>query len=129
MDLTQRCHGGVTGAAETGAVCNHLCETMKALVALSALALAAGCASTSVPAGMQSGKFVTFACEGGKTFSARAADDGATVRVRGHHGSAELERKAEGVYEGEGYKLSTQGADAVSLMHGGKPEAKGCKAA
>lgn len=102
---------------------------MKAFVALSALALLAGCASTSVPAGMQSGKFVTFACEGGKTFSARAADDGATVRVRAHHGSAELERKADGVYEGEGYKLSTQEPGGVSLMHDGKPQGKGCKAA
>lgn len=82
-----------------------------------------------MPAGMQSGKFVTFACEGGKTFSARAADDGSTVRVRAHHGSAELERKAGGVYEGEGYKLSTQEAGGISLMHDGKPQGKGCKAA
>lgn len=102
---------------------------MKALALSLAAAVLAGCASTSVPAGMQSGKFVTFACEGGKTFSARAAEDGATVRVRAHHGSAELERKADGLYEGEGYRLSTQEPGGISLMHGGKPEGKGCKAA
>jgi hypothetical protein len=104
---------------------------MKQTIAASfvlATAVLAGCASTGAPAGMQPGKFVTFACADGKTFSARAADGGASVRVRGHHGSAELDRKADGVYEGDGYQLVTQGADAVSLVHGGKVQGKACKA-
>ena len=102
---------------------------MKVSAASMLLAVLAGCASTpAVPNGMQPGKFVTFACEGGKTFSARVAEGGDTVRVRAHHGSAELERKADGVYEGDGYKLMTQGAEAVSLMHDGKPQGKACKA-
>lgn len=102
---------------------------MKTLVAASALALLAGCASApAVPTGMQPGKFVTFACEGGKSFSARVAEGGDTVRVRAHHGSAELERKGDGLYEGDGYKLVTQGADAVSLVHDGKLQGKACKA-
>ena len=103
---------------------------MKLLFTSVALAALAGCAAPSaVPSGMAVGKFVSFACAGGKTFSARAAEGGSTVRVRGHHGAAELDRKADGVYEGDGYKLITAGPDAVSLVHGGKPEASKCKAA
>ncbi|MDO9401514.1 MAG: hypothetical protein Q7T46_08735 [Polaromonas sp.] len=95
-----------------------------------AIGLLAGCASSpAVPPGMMAGKFVSFSCEGGKTFSARAAEDGKTVRVRGHHGSAELDMKSDGVYEGDGYTLMTKGADGVSLMHSGKPEGKSCKPA
>lgn len=97
-------------------------------LASSALVLA-GCASTQVPAGMQPGKFVTFACADSKSFSVRAADGGDSVRVRAHHGSAELDRKADGVYEGDGYKLVTQGAEGVSLSHDGKSQGKSCKAA
>jgi hypothetical protein len=117
--------------ADTAAVRNPGEETMKKIVPAFALALLAGCATTaSVPAGMQPGKFVQFSCAGGKMFSARAAEGGATVRVRAHHGAAELDRKGDGVYEGEGYRLVvTAGSGAVSLMHGGKPEASQCKAA
>ena len=97
---------------------------------LIALSLLAGCASgPSLPPGMAAGKFVSFACEGGKMFSARAAEDSKTVRVRGHHGSAELDMKSDGVYEGDGYTLTTKGADGVTLMHSGKPEGKACKPA
>src|SRR5687768_10681715 len=103
---------------------------MKLLLASFALAGLAGCATTAgVPAGMAAGKFVSFACADGKTFSARAADGGASVRVRAHQGSAELDRKADGVYEGDGYKLVTQGSDGVSLLHDGKTQGKNCKAA
>jgi hypothetical protein len=102
---------------------------MKLLLASLALAGLAGCAAQSTPAGMASGKFVSFACADGKTFSARAAERGASVRVRAHHGSAELDRKADGVYEGDGYKLVTQGPDGVTLMHQGKQQGRNCKAA
>jgi hypothetical protein len=88
----------------------------------------AGCATTQVPVGMQPGKFVSFACADGKSFSVRAADGGQSVRVRAHHGSAELDRKGDGVYEGDGYKLVTHGAEAVSLSHDGKSQGKACKA-
>lgn len=97
---------------------------------LIAVTLLAGCASNpAVPAGMTAGKFVSFSCEGGKTFSARAAQDSKTVRVRGHHGSSELDMKSDGVYEGDGYTLMTKGAGAVSLMHSGKTEGRNCKPA
>jgi hypothetical protein len=99
-------------------------------LSLLALSLLAACASNpAVPQGMAPGKFVSFSCEGGKVFSARAAEDSKSVRVRGLHGSAELDMKSDGVYEGDGYTLMTQGADAVTLMHSGKTEGKGCKPA
>jgi len=102
---------------------------MKLVLASLAVAVLAGCATQSAPAGMAPGKFVSFACADGKTFSARATQDGASVRVRAHHGSAELDRKGDGVYEGDGYKLVTQGSDGVSLVHDGKTQGKNCKAA
>ncbi len=102
---------------------------MRLILASFALAALAGCATQNTPAGMASGKFVSFDCADGKVFSARAAQDGASVRVRAHHGSAELDRKGDGVFEGEGYKLITQGSDAVSLLHDGKSQGKNCKAA
>ena len=103
---------------------------MNLLIAALALVGLAGCASQApAPAGMATGKFVQYACADGKTFSARAAEDGTTVRVRALHGSAELDRKAGGIYEGEGYTLVTQGADAVSLLHDGKAHGKQCKPA
>jgi hypothetical protein len=88
-----------------------------------------GCASTgaAMPSGLAAGKFVTFACEGGKVFSARAAEDGRTVRVRAHHGSAELDQRGEGVYEGEGYRLTLGAPGAVSLTHGGKSQGEKCR--
>ncbi|NPC54436.1 hypothetical protein [Caenimonas soli] len=101
------------------------------LASLASLAVAAlaGCATQSAPTGMAPGKFVSFACADGKTFSARAAEGGDSVRVRAHQGSAELDRKGDGVYEGDGYKLVTQGAEGVSLTHEGKPQGKNCKVA
>ncbi len=100
-----------------------------AAASLMALGLLSACATTSVPSGMAAGKFVSFSCEGGKMFSARAAEDSKSVRVRGLHGSAELDMKADGVYEGDGYTLKTSGADAVTLLHEGKTQGKGCKPA
>ena len=94
---------------------------------LVAVALLAGCAtSPAVPMGMKAGKFVTFSCEGGKSFQARAAEDGSSVRVR-YEGGYELDNKGAGVYEAEGWKLVTQGAGATELIHNGKSLLKSCK--
>lgn len=96
---------------------------------LIAVALLAGCATgSSVPTGMKAGQFVTFNCDGGKAFQARAAADGSTVRVR-YEGGYELDNKGAGVYEADGWKLVTQGPGAAELMHNGKSVQKNCKAA
>lgn len=89
----------------------------------------AGCAtSTGLPTGMKAGEFVTFSCEGGKTFQARAAADGSSVRVR-FEGGYELDNKGAGVYEADGWKLVTQGPGSAELIHNGKSLQKNCKAA
>ena len=102
---------------------------MKTLFApLLAAAFLAGCATApAVPAGMKAGQFVEFACEGGKKLTARAAPDGSSVRVR-YEGGWELDRKDAGVYEGDGWTLSTAGG-AAELSHEGKVVAKGCRPA
>ena len=81
--------------------------------------------SVHVSAGIQAGKFVSYECEGGKRLQARLAADGSTVRIR-HEGGYELDRKGNGVYEGEGWRLETQGK--VELHHHGKPVARACRA-
>lgn len=94
-----------------------------------AISLLAGCASSpAVPTGMKAGEFVTFKCEGGKSFKARLASDGSTVRVR-YEGGYELDRQGAGIYEAEGWKLVTQGAGATELLHKGKPVLKNCQPA
>ena len=92
--------------------------------------LISGCASmggSPWPGGMQAGKFSRMTCDAGKTFSVRPAEDGKSVRVRALHGAAELERKADGQFAGEGYELKLGGAQGASLMHKGQPEAQNCK--
>jgi hypothetical protein len=92
-----------------------------------AIGLLAGCASSpAVPTGMKAGQFVTFQCDGGKSFQARLASDGSTVRVR-YEGGYELDGKGAGIYESDGWKLLTQGPGAVELLHKGKSAAKNCK--
>jgi hypothetical protein len=71
--------------------------------------------------------FVRLSCADNKTFQLRASSDGKSIRVRGRHGSAELEAKGDGTFAGEGYLLRTQGVDAVSLDHQGKSQGKACK--
>lgn len=103
---------------------------MKHLLAIPAGLLLAACASTAhVPAGLAEGRFVSMTCADGKTFSVRAAEGAASVRVRAMHGSAELDRKGDGLYEGDGYRLTFQGPDAVSLSHDGKVQGRACKVA
>lgn len=101
---------------------------MRMLSLLSLAAVLAGCASgPSVTAGMKPGEFVHYACEGGKRLSARAAADGTTVRVR-HEGGYELDRKSDGSFEADGWKLTRAGS-GLDLAHKGKTVAKGCKPA
>jgi hypothetical protein len=86
----------------------------------------AGCSTMApAPAGMESGKFVSFDCEGGD-FQARWNPETSTVRVRTHHGAAELSKVADGRYSGDGYELVTAGG-ATTLSHAGKVVSKNCK--
>jgi hypothetical protein len=94
------------------------------------VALLAACASTPpAPGGLEAGRFVTLSCADGKSFQARYAEDGKTVRVRAHPGSAELDRQADGLFVGEGYVLNLKGEGGISLEHAGKSQGKSCKRA
>lgn len=92
-------------------------------------ALAAGCASTGTSGGLPAGKFVTMTCAENKSFQARRSEDGRTIRVRTHGGSAELERQADGRFAGEGYVLSLGAEGGAALEQGGKSQGKACKVA
>jgi hypothetical protein len=100
-----------------------------AMLALLGSAVLAGCASLAPPpAGMEAGKFVRFDCDG-QDFQARFNPEGNTVRVRTQHGAAELTAGADGVFQGEGFKLMTQGPTGVTIEHAGKVVGKACKRA
>jgi hypothetical protein len=101
-----------------------------AVLPVFAIVLLAGCASApSVPEGFVAGRFVTFSCADGKSFQARAAEGGKTVRVRSHQGAAELEQQQDGRYVGDGYTLNLKAEGGVSLDHSGKSQGKACKRA
>lgn len=100
-------------------------------VTLGAIAIAAaGCATAPpAPGGLRAGQFVTMACAENKSFQARLSDDGRTIRVRAHPGSAELDRQPDGSFTGDGFVLSFSGDAGAALDHTGKSQGKGCKAA
>jgi hypothetical protein len=101
---------------------------MKYLVTAAAaisVVLSACSTMTPAPTGMESGKFVAFDCEGGD-FQARWNPETSTVRVRTHHGAAELNKVADGRYSGDGYELVSAGG-ATTLSYGGKVVSKNCK--
>lgn len=85
------------------------------------------CASMApAPSGMEAGKFVNFDCDGGD-FQARWNPETSTVRVRSHHGSAELDKASDGSFRGEGFELSTTSSGGPTLAHAGKVISKNCK--
>lgn len=107
---------------------------MRVVSLLSLMGLVVGlaaCASTSsyLPSGMSEGMFSRLSCEDGKSFQARFAEGGKSVRVRALHGATELAMTQIGVYEGDGYQLQLSGNDGLSLHHKGKVEARQCKVA
>lgn len=100
-------------------------KTISAIAALG-LCLISACSTTStVPVGMKVGQFVHYQCDAGKRLQARLATDGSTVRVR-FEGGYELDRTADTVFEGEGFKLNGS-TDMLELTHHGKPAASNCK--
>ncbi|MBL8324060.1 MAG: hypothetical protein JNJ89_03785 [Rubrivivax sp.] len=101
---------------------------MKNLISsIGAAAAALGLAACAAAPAMAPGQFVTLHCQDNKSFQARMSDDARSVRVRAHHGSAELERQADGRYAGEGYTLHMAGEGGIALEHGGKSQGKACK--
>jgi hypothetical protein len=118
--------GTIAGFDATPEEENRMKFPIPAAAALTVV-LAACSTMTPAPAGMESGKFVSFDCEGGD-FQARWNPETSTVRVRTHHGAAELSKVADGRYSGDGYELVTAGG-ATTLSHAGKVVSKNCKRA
>jgi hypothetical protein len=95
------------------------------LVSVGLVAGISGCATgTPPPAGMEVGRFVAYDCEG-QDFQARFNPESNTVRVRTHHGAAELSAAGSGVYAGDGFKLSV--GSGVSIEHDGKVLGRNCR--
>lgn len=93
------------------------------------VAVTAACSSMApaLPQGMTAGRFVTLACADNMQFQTRISEDGKSARVRAMHGSAELDRAADGSFAGEGYTLRLSGDGAISLNYKGKSQGAGCK--
>lgn len=97
------------------------------LASVASVVAVAGCASApTLPPGVKAGQFTRLACEGGKTFAVRMAEDGKSARVRALHGASELSLQPDGAYAGEDYKLALPGVSAATLWHKGKVEAEKC---
>ncbi|MFN3630664.1 MAG: hypothetical protein ACK4XK_11520 [Casimicrobiaceae bacterium] len=101
--------------------------------------IASGCATMgggtggSVPAVLtnNAGKFVTYSCEGNKSFQLRYNPETQTVRYRGHSGGIELARASDGHYKDDSGSMTLMLGDGktTSISKKGKVEYKGCGAA
>ena len=102
----------------------------RSILAAAVVAGLSACATAgTAPAGLKDGAFTSFDCDGGD-FQARWSATSNTVRVRTHHGAAELSPNKEGTsYSGDGYVLNLAGQDGISLTQGGKVVSKNCKRA
>ena len=84
-----------------------------------------GCATTNVAVGgLETEKLVRYNCEG-KDFSARAAEDYLSVRVRTPEGSVNLDRAEGNEFKGEGWTLKT--TNGLALVHKDKVVSHNCK--
>lgn len=106
-------------------------NTLKCLAMTSALVIA-GCA-TSGPASVAEstpGRFITYTCEGKKTFSVRYDAELGTARIRTHEGSAELSKGDRGLYRDEAgeWVLTLAAGNGTELVHKGKAAYKNCSA-
>ncbi|KAF0102049.1 MAG: hypothetical protein FD187_200 [bacterium] len=98
---------------------------------ISAVALLAGCASGGKSMAEQApGKFVTYSCEGNKSFQVRFDAESGTARIRTHEGSAELAKGSRGLYRDDGgeWMLTLSDASDTELWHKGSTKYKQCAA-
>jgi hypothetical protein len=104
-------------------------RSLPSLLAAGLVLTLVGCATPAEQAaGLKPGSFVSLQCSTGRSFQARLAAEGESVRVRTQHGSAELSSAGNGVFKDGDFELDARPADGLRLMHKGKPEAGGCKA-
>ncbi len=97
------------------------------LAAVATLTVACAAPPPALPAGLTAGRFVPMECAENRQFQVRISEDGKSARVRALHGSAELDRTADGIFVADGYTLRLAGEGAISLDHDGKSQGRGCK--
>lgn len=101
-------------------------------LALAATSILAGCASSGgkSAAEMTPGKFVNYACDGGKSFSVRYDAENNTARIRTHEGSAELAKGGRGLYRDDEGKwiLSLGDGKNTELVYMSNAKYKKCSA-
>ena len=97
-----------------------------------AVLLAAGCATDHGKSVAEANPdaFVSYACENGKSFSARFSAESATVRIRTMDGSAELDKGGRGLYRDAAghWVLRLGAANSTELIHKGKVTHTRCAA-
>lgn len=101
-----------------------------ALAAIAA-SLLAGCATGGKSAAeISPGKFVNYACEGGKSFSVRYDAENDSARIRTHEGSAELSKSGRGLYRDDEGKwiLSLEDGKNTELVYMSNAKYKKCSA-
>jgi hypothetical protein len=106
-------------------------KTLPILLSVTAIAMLAGCATSGQSVAEKTpGKFVTYTCEGNKSFQVRFDAENGTARIRTQEGSAELTRGDRGLYRddtGE-WILTLAGGSSTELLHKGKATYKQCTA-
>ncbi|MEW5892712.1 MAG: hypothetical protein AB1697_06205 [Pseudomonadota bacterium] len=108
-------------------------STLKILAtAATATFLIAGCATSGGKSAAEAtpGKFVTYNCEGKKSFSVRFDAENGTARIRTHEGSAELSKGARGLYRDDGgeWILTLADGNGTELVYKSKAVYKNCTA-
>lgn len=106
-------------------------KSLPLFIAMTAIATLGGCATGGKSAAEQTpGKFITYACEGNKSFQVRFDAENGTARIRTQDGSAELAKGARGLYrDDEGlWILALADGNGTELVHKSKAEYKNCAA-
>ncbi|TCS71369.1 hypothetical protein EDC61_11096 [Sulfuritortus calidifontis] len=108
-------------------------STLKILAtAVATTLLIAGCATSGGKSAAEAtpGKFVTYSCEGNKSFSVRFDAENGTARIRTHDGSAELSKGARGLYRDDAgeWILTLADGKGTELVHKSKAVYKSCSA-
>jgi hypothetical protein len=101
------------------------------LASVGVVALISGCAATGKStAEATPGKFITYSCDGNKSFSVRFDAENGTARIRTHEGSAELIKGARDLYRDDGgeWILNLADGNKTELVYKSKAVYKNCSA-
>lgn len=107
-------------------------KSLPLCIAVSAITTLGGCATHGgkSTAELAPGKFISYACDGNKSFQVRFDAENGTVRIRTHDGSAELTKGARGLYRDDDglWILALGEGSETELVHKSKAQYKNCTA-